>query len=739
MITAQNEGGRQGMARGPFQAVPTVFVGVTLFGLAVMTVLGWAAIHYARDGQSWVDHTQQVISEERALLGLLVDAETGERGYLLTRQPGYLEPWTEAQTRIPPTLQRLIDLTKDSQDQQTALARVDVLIGRKFELINKEIADVDKSAGTREIDKTVMDTIRNLLAEFERRELMLYQKREQDMQHRFDGLQATLIVTWVLSLLGLAFGAWSLHQANRKVVESEAVSRQARKMEAIGNLTGGIAHDFNNLLQVIITNLDLALRQIGPGQPASGFLHSAMMALEKGERLTSQLLAFARRQPLNPQPINVASMIEECGALLRRTLGEAYHIECVSSGGLWRAMVDSSLLQNAIVNLALNARDAMPGGGRLTMEASNVTLDADYAERATEVSPGAYVLIAVSDTGVGMTKESLGRVFEPFYTTKETGTGLGLPMVYGFVKQSGGHIAIYSEPGQGTTVKLYLPRTNKQEAERDRARRAVTRGKGQRILVVEDDDSVRAGVVAQLSDLGYGVLAAGDADTALDMVRANPQIDILFTDIILSGRLNGRQLADAIHEQLPDLPVVYTSGYTENAIVHHGRLDEGVTLLSKPYRADQLASVISNALHKGDENGAAPAAVPAQADKGEKVESETQTILLVDDNKLVRTSLIMMLEDMEYRVIEAETAKQALAIVAGDETIDAALVDFRLPDMDGLELAAKMRGLRSGLRLIIVSGQSVAPQALTAVPGPAVGMLLKPFTADQLENYLSES
>ena len=712
--------------RGSSRFIPTLLIFLGLVGVAAITALGVTAVHYARRAQSLVDHTQDVINQERLLLTLMINAETGERGYLLTHRQLYLDPWTSAQAKVPAALQELAHLISDSPEQQRALTRLDVLIGRKFEDITQELAEADRNGSAHDIDKVVMDGIRVLLTEFEKRELSFYDERKADLRHRFDILQVFLVLAGALSLAGLAVGAWGQHSGNRKVAAAEAINRQARKMEAIGNLTGGIAHDFNNLLQVVITNLDFAIRQIGPKQPASGFLQSAMLALEKGERLTGQLLAFARRQPLKPEPINVAGLIEEVGGLLRRTLGESCQIECVAFAGLWRAMADASLLQSAIVNLALNARDAMPQGGKLTIEASNVTLDSDYAENASEVTPGAYVLIAVSDTGIGMSKEELVRVFEPFYTTKESGTGLGLPMVYGFVKQSGGHITLYSEPGQGTTVKLYLPRTTREETARDNSRKAAVRGRGQRILVAEDDDSVRAGVVAQLSDLGYSVLAASDADTALALVRDNAAVDLLFTDVVLSGRLNGRQLAEAVHELLPALPVIYTSGYTENAIVHHGRLDEGVTLLSKPYRTDQLARVISEAL-QAKETGAAATEEPA-----------AEPILIVEDNRLVRRSLVMMLEELGYRPIEAGTGKEALAILNAESEIVAALVDLRLPDIDGVDLAKALRAKRPELRLVIASGQSVPDASLAEIPGPKVGMLLKPFNALQLEKLLFE-
>jgi len=378
----------------------------------------------------------------------------------------------------------------------------------------------------------------------------------------------------------------------------EQTLRQSQKMEAIGQLTGGIAHDFNNLLQVILTDLDLSLLRLEGQSVIAGYLRDAISEVERGAKLTSQLLAFARRQPLSPKPLRVDRLLTDMVVMLRRTIGEEVEIETVNGGGLWNALVDANQLQNAILNLAVNARDAMPDGGKLTFELSNSHLDAAYAADHIEVTPGQYVLLAVTDTGIGMPEEVVSKAFEPFFTTKPegAGTGLGLSMVFGFVKQSGGHIKIYSEPGLGTTVKLYLPRARSAEMAREVVETQAVRGSGQTILVAEDDAGVRSSVVAQLAELGYRVLAAADGEEALAILSRGETIDLLFTDVVMPGALNGRALALKAREILPGLEVVFTSGYTENAIIHNGRLDEGVTLLSKPYRLPQLAEAVHKAL-----------------------------------------------------------------------------------------------------------------------------------------------
>ena len=386
-----------------------------------------------------------------------------------------------------------------------------------------------------------------------------------------------------------------------KRVQAEAVLREAQKMQAIGQLTGGIAHDFNNLLTVILGNLELARGKLTNDTVLAARIERAVWAAQRGATLTSQLLAFARRQPLAPGPINLAASIPDILPLLRRTLGEHIEIRFVDTAGLWPAMADAAQLENAVLNLALNARDAMPGGGRLTIELANKVLDEDYARRHAEVTAGDYAMIAVSDTGHGMTQDVLGRVFEPFFTTKPDGkgTGLGLAMVFGFVKQSGGHVKIYSEPGEGTTVRIYLPRaTGAQAQAAPRIGSPVDLPRGSAtILVVEDEPAVREVAVAILTDLGYRVLQAADGDEGLLTFGAHAgDVALLLTDVVLPGSLRGRELADRITAVRPQVRVLFMSGYTENAIVHGGRLDDGVQLISKPFKREQLARRVADLL-----------------------------------------------------------------------------------------------------------------------------------------------
>jgi CheY-like chemotaxis protein len=362
-------------------------------------------------------------------------------------------------------------------------------------------------------------------------------------------------------------------------------------MEAIGQLTGGVAHDLNNLLTVIMAGLERAGRSASDDARLHRALDTAQRGAERAASLTAQLLAFSRRQPLEPKAVEASRLLSRMAELLRRTLGEAIEIETVSSGGLWPAYCDPSQLENALVNLALNARDAMPGGGKLTLEAGNAHLDHDYAEANPEVRPGRYAMIAVTDTGCGMSPEIVEHAFEPFFTTKPEGrgTGLGLSQVFGFVKQSGGHLKIYSELDHGTTVKLYLPRAPAGAADvEDRARPDASPRGTETLLVVEDDPDVRAAVVEMVEDLGYAVEAAANPDAAVTILKTKP-IDLLFTDVVMPGTMKSTELAELARTLRPGIKVLFTSGYSENAIVHHGRLDAGVHLITKPYKREQLA------------------------------------------------------------------------------------------------------------------------------------------------------
>jgi PAS domain S-box-containing protein len=375
--------------------------------------------------------------------------------------------------------------------------------------------------------------------------------------------------------------------------------RQSQRLEAIGQLTGGIAHDFNNLLTVIIGNSELLCDELADHPPRRMLAEMTGEAASRGAELTNRLLAFARRQPLEPRPLDVSRLVSGMDGLLRRTLAEDIEIEFVRGGGLWLAEVDGAQLESALLNLAINARDAMLDGGRLTIETANASLDDSYAAGHLDITPGQYVMISVSDTGVGMPSHVAERAFDPFFTTKAAGkgSGLGLSMVYGFVKQSGGHIKIYTEAGEGTTVRLYLPRA-RADARPAAAPGPVAEivGGHEHILVVEDDGLVREHLISQLKGLGYRVSGAGSGKEALDMLARLPDVDLLFTDVVMPGGMNGRQLADAALRERPGLKVLFTCGYTENAIVHHGRLDRGVQLLSKPYRRQELAAKLRRVL-----------------------------------------------------------------------------------------------------------------------------------------------
>lgn len=394
------------------------------------------------------------------------------------------------------------------------------------------------------------------------------------------------ITTFEIGIIGEALGSLLARG------EMEAQLNQISKMEAIGQLTGGIAHDFNNLLTVVLGNAEALTDELGKHPELREMAEIVTNAALRGAELTNRLLAFARKQTLKPRVMDVSQLVQGMDSLLRRTLPESIAIEIVRSGGLWKTEVDPGQLESAILNLALNARDAMKDGGALTIELANAALDDDYVASEPDLAAGQYVLIAVTDTGHGIPGDMLQQVFQPFFTTKDIGkgTGLGLSMVYGFVKQSGGHIRVYSEVGEGTSIKLYFPRSLAQEdalAFGQTNRSAA--GGNETILVVEDDNLVRQHVVSQLKAFGYRVFEAANAKQALEILHQIADIDLLFTDVVMPGGMGGRELSEAARALRPRLKVLFTSGYTENSIVHNGKLDPGIELLSKPYRREQLA------------------------------------------------------------------------------------------------------------------------------------------------------
>jgi len=386
--------------------------------------------------------------------------------------------------------------------------------------------------------------------------------------------------------------------------ESEERLRQAQKMEAVGQLTGGIAHDFNNLLTVVIGNLEFLSEKLATRPELRDHVDRAVAAADRGATLTRSLLAFARKQPLAPMVLDLSRVVDEMMDLVRRSLGEKISIEVVRSGGLWKCEADPGQLQNALLNLVINARDAMPNGGKLTVETANVRLDDNYAAAHPEVPAGHYVLLAVTDTGEGMPPEVAARAFDPFFTTKKAdkGSGLGLSMVYGFIKQSGGHVKIYSEVGHGTAVKIYLPRLPGSPAEPESESVSIhplgERSERASIMVVEDDADVRSLTVSMLESLGYGVVAARDGAEALALLPTLPHLSLVLTDVVLPGEYNGREVADWVVAERPGVKVLFMSGYTENAIVHDGRLGPDVELIQKPFHKDDLAHKVRKILRE---------------------------------------------------------------------------------------------------------------------------------------------
>jgi len=502
---------------------------------------------------------------------------------------------------------------------------------------------------------------------------------------------------------------------------------QSQKMEGIGQLTGGVAHDFNNLLTIINGNLESIRRnlQVQPadGQRLAGFVDNALRGAQRATSLTQRLLAFSRQQPLDPKPVDLSRLVSGLSDLLRRALGENVAIETVLAGGLGRVHVDANQLEVSILNLAVNARDAMPHGGKLTIETANAFLDENDAASQAEVVPGQYVAISVTDTGSGMSRDVQTRVFEPFFTTKDIGqgTGLGLSQVYGFVKQSGGHVKIDSEVGQGTTVKLYLPRLLSDElnvGEVEAAPHVPRSTKGQTILVVEDDADVRAYSISILRELGYTVLDAPGADAALRLLAAHPEIELLFTDIGLPGGLNGRQMADLARQRRPDLKVLFTSAYARNAIVHEGRLDPGVLLITKPFTYAGLASKLSEML-------AGP--------------SRVSRVLVVEDEPLVQMLAVDHLEEMGYLVETAGSATEAMnkaKLLNGSFAL--AVVDVGLPDRKGDVLVNELRALYPRLPIALATGYSADELRARLQTHTGLAFIPKPYSREDLLAAISQ-
>jgi signal transduction histidine kinase/DNA-binding response OmpR family regulator len=507
--------------------------------------------------------------------------------------------------------------------------------------------------------------------------------------------------------------------------------QRSQKLEAIGKLTGGVAHDFNNILQVVGGNLELLQRrveQLRPGGDSRQLLETALQAVERGGKLSSQLLAFARRQPLQPVVVNPGRIVGDMDDLLRRALGETVQIETVRGGGLWNTVVDPNQLENVILNLAINARDAMPGGGRLTIEIGNALLDDSYVAAEPDIKPGQYVLIAVSDTGSGMSRDVLERACEPFFTTKPegVGTGLGLSMAYGFVKQTGGHFRIYSEPGEGTTVKMYFPRSFEAENSVTRLTGGPVEGGSETVLVVEDDPAVQRTVVEMLGSLGYRVLKADNATAALVIVKSGMPIDLLFTDVVMPGPLRSPELARQAKAHLPGLAVLFTSGYTQNAIVHGGRLDPGVELLSKPYGRDQLARKVRHLL--------ANRPVPDAADTGSVTRSAARRrILVAEDNPDLMRMSCSLFEALGHEVCGATSFDGAAALLR-EAGFDLLFTDIDLAGKSGVDLARLAVAQQPALQVAFASGYGAPDRDAVGFP---FWIVAKPYRLEDLEGVLA--
>ncbi len=517
-------------------------------------------------------------------------------------------------------------------------------------------------------------------------------------------------------------------------LRDEAALRQGQKMEATGQLTGGMAHDFNNILQVIRANLDLLKGEADDNVAMLSRVQSATAAADRGARLTQQLLAFARRQPLTPQPTNIARLVGDLADLMRHSLGERIAIELRLADHPWNARIDAGQLENAILNLAINARDAMPDGGTVRVDVSNATLDRRYAALHPDVTPGPYVLVDVSDTGIGMPPEVAAQAFDPFFTTKGDGkgTGLGLSMVYGFVRQSNGHIRIDSAIGQGTSIKLYLPRTEDPVVEESADPVNAVSG-SERILVVEDSEDVRRAVVDMLTGWGYRVEAVEDPDVAAAILERDSAFDLLFTDIVMPGVITAVELAQLAQRLRPGIAVLLTSGFARGLIPDHTR--SGYPMIAKPYSSEALSTKLRSVLANRrpmlapHPNASTDESAPLAAAEG-----RPRRVLLVEDEVLLRMSTTDMLERLGCSVAGVGSGEAALELLARERGYDLLVTDVGLPGMSGEELAVKVREQFPSLPVVIASGYG-----RPGIEGEGMQFISKPYSSIDLQQALDHS
>lgn len=583
--------------------------------------LGWRT----KTDDQWVSHTLEVQSALTDVLSSVESAETSQRGYLLTGRDQYLAPYQAALQELPKLLDRTQVLTSDNPRQQRSLSALRTLIENKtnelWSTIDKYRAG-DKASALQIVESgsglEVMEQIRRAIGGMQSEESRLLTERQTAAESSAWLLElacltafALIFITGLLagraaktSVTRLAAAGDELAASNdalraqfRQREQLESQLRQMHKMEALGQLTGGIAHDFNNMLGAIMAAMELAKRRLSSGDfNIDRFLEGAMEAATRAATLTKRLLAFARQQPLAPQPLDANKLIGNMSDLLRSFLSENIKIEIVAAAGLWTINADAQQLENSILNIAINGRDAMSEGGKLTIETANAYLDEAYCSQNPEIDPGQFVMIAVTDTGAGMTPDVTARAFDPFFTTKTagSGTGLGLSQVYGFVKQSRGHVKLYSEAYAGTTVKMYFPRYANAADEMPKPSPSPTIQTGDRneiILVVEDEPLMRRATAEALGELGYTVYDADNAANALAILDRVPGVKLLFTDVVMPD-VNGKKLAEEALRRRPQLKVLFTTGYTANAVVHGGVLDSGINFISKPFTLEQLGAKI---------------------------------------------------------------------------------------------------------------------------------------------------
>jgi signal transduction histidine kinase/ActR/RegA family two-component response regulator len=601
--------------------------------VGVAAALGGLTLWAAKSYESRLDAVNHTVTVQRritSVLSVLQDAETGQRGYLLTGDAKYLGPFEGARRRLGAEIGALAREVSDNAPQHQAALALEPLIDAKFRELDHTI-DLRRSGDVaaalaivrNDSGRQTMDQLRDRIADMGRTEGLLLARRTEEGKVYGYVASALLLGLVLVIVAGLTLALWRarraatvLRQARddaeaahrtiaaeiRERERIEGQMRQLQKIDAIGQLTGGIAHDFNNMLAIVIGNLELARRRIDDRPKVLQAIDYALEGATKGANLTKRLLAFSRQQPLEPRTLNLNKLVGGMSELLTRSLGETISIETVLGGGLWKTFVDPGEIESAILNLAINARDAMPDGGRLTIETTNAHLDDIYVQMNPGARAGQYVLICVSDTGSGMPPEVIARAFDPFFTTKAAGkgTGLGLSQIHGFIQQSGGHVRIYSEPGTGTTVKMYLPRRHGEDEAASplqaAAEAVVPEGSAEQlILVVEDEDGVRRMSVETLRSLGYTVRHASDGPTALKLLEELGEVSLLLTDVVMPG-MTGKELATAALARRPDLPVLYTTGYTRNAVVHGGIVDPGVAFLPKPFTVEQLANKVSETI-----------------------------------------------------------------------------------------------------------------------------------------------